>query len=84
MMAGYRLHGENKSMSVKSVRIRELANFEEIKFGEGSWRAIYLKIVSYLVGIFEQLGVFGKILSKGLYLMVNSLAFVSCYRLPGI
>jgi glycosyltransferase involved in cell wall biosynthesis len=83
-MAGYRLHGENKSMSVKSVRIKELANFEKIKFGEHSWRALYLRGISCIVGFFERLGTFGKVASRVLYLMVNSIAFISCYRLPGI
>jgi glycosyltransferase involved in cell wall biosynthesis len=83
-IAGYRLHGDNKSMSVRSSRIQELANFEERKFGDGSWRALYLKAISSLVRFLEKRGEFGRIASRMIYLLVNSLAFVSCYRLPGI
>jgi glycosyltransferase involved in cell wall biosynthesis len=83
-LAGYRLHGENKSTSVKSVRIRELADFEEIKFGAGCWRAIYLRAISSLIKFFEKRGEVGRVASRMTYLLVNSLAFISCYRLPGI
>lgn len=83
-VAGYRLHGENKSMSVKSSRIRELADFEEIKFGKGSLRAVYLRAIAVIVNLLEKCGTVGKLLSKTLYVAVNGLAYLSCYRIPGI
>lgn len=82
--AGYRLHGENKSMSVKSKRIIELAAFEKIKFGQKSVRGLYLTFIGKLIGLFEKLGLIGTILSKIVYFVVNSLSFLTCYRLPGI
>jgi glycosyltransferase involved in cell wall biosynthesis len=83
-VAGYRLHGDNKSMSVKSKRISELAEFEDIKFGVGSYRARYLRIIGYFVEKAEGYGKVGETFSRGLYLLVNGLAFLSFYRMPGI
>ena len=83
-VAGYRLHGDNKSMFVKSSRIRELAEFEKIKFGPKSLRAKYLKGVASLAAFFEKHGIVGQRINGALYRGVNSLAFISCYRLPGI
>lgn len=83
-VAGYRLHGENKSMWVKSKRIRELAAFEEIKFGANCFRSRYLSIIAWLVEKIERQGNATPHLLKSLYLMINSLAFLSFYRLPGI
>lgn len=83
-VAGYRLHGDNKSMSVKSKRIIELAAFEEIKFGNNCFRSSYLLWISYLVKKLEKIGSFGEKLTKFIYLIVNSLAFISFYRLPSI
>lgn len=83
-VAGYRLHGDNKSMSVKSSRIMELATFEELKFGQKSLRAYYLRLIGQLVNALESRGSIGNRISKYLYVLVNSLAFLTCYRLPGI
>lgn len=83
-LAGYRLHGDNKSMSVKSKRIMELADFESIKFGKSSWRGFYLRVVGRLVRLFENFGRLGQIVTKGIYFIVNCLAFISCYRFPSI
>lgn len=83
-IAGYRLHGDNKSMFVKSSRISELAAFEELKFGEKSTRAKYLRGVAKLASVFEHRGSFGQKLNNCLYTIVNSIAFISCYRLPSI
>lgn len=82
--AGYRLHGENKSMSVKSKRVFELAAFEELKFGNGSFRARYLKILATLISKLETMGSLGKRLTHAIYLFNNSLSFLSFYRIPGI
>jgi len=83
-IAGYRLHGENKSMFVKSSRITELASFEELKFGQKSLRAKYLKGIAKLAAVFEHWGKKGQILNYWLYTVVNGVAFISCYRLPSI
>ena len=83
-VAGYRLHGQNKSMWVKSARIRELADFEVVKFGKNSLRAFYLRGIASLVNLFERMGRLGLYCSKGLYLLVNGLAYLTCYRLPSI
>lgn len=83
-VAGYRLHGENKSMSVKSKRIIELAAFERIKFGRNSIRGLYLAFIGKLIGLFEKLGLIGTMLSKIVYFVVNSLSFLTFYRLPSI
>jgi glycosyltransferase involved in cell wall biosynthesis len=83
-VAGYRLHGDNKSMTVRSGRIIELAAFEKIKFGKGSMRAHYLSLIGKLVKNLESLGSIGTKITRFIYLVVNSLAFITCYRLPSI
>jgi len=76
--AGYRLHGTNKSISVREDRIRELADLERIKFGGGSLRARYLEGVASVVAHTGQVG------RRVIYTFVNSLSFLSCYSLPSI
>lgn len=76
--AGYRLHGANKSTSVREDRIRELADMERIKFGESSFRARYLE------GVASAVAHAGEVERGGIYKFVNSLSFLSCYRLPSI
>lgn len=83
-VAGHRLHGDNKSLQISSDRINDLVKFEEIRFGTFSYRVIYLKSIASLVGIFSKIPIFGKIFCRTLYIIVNSLSFISCYRLPGI
>lgn len=83
-VAGYRLHGDNKSMTVRAGRIMELAMFEQIKFGQHSFRVYYLKLISVLIKGLEKTGYIGTKLSKIIYMIVNALAFISCYRLPSI
>ena len=83
-LAGYRLHGDNKSMSVRTGRIIELAAFEKIKFGEGSARAYYLNLIGKVIKTLDKFGTIGVKISKLVYLVVNSLAYITCYRLPSI
>jgi glycosyltransferase involved in cell wall biosynthesis len=83
-VAGYRLHGKNKSMLVKSARIKELAAFEAVKFGSPSFRQNYLQGVAEIVKVFETWGKTGSYFSKALYIIVNGLAYLTIYRLPGI
>lgn len=83
-VAGYRLHGDNKSMTVRAGRIMELADFEKIKFGQRSIRSYYLSFIGKLVKKLESCGSIGAKISKIIYLAVNGLAFLTCYRLPSI
>lgn len=77
-VAGYRLHDANKSTSVREDRIRELADFERIKFGDRSLRARLLDGVATVVAYTNETA------HQAVYYSINSLAFLSCYRLPGI
>ena len=83
-IAGYRLHGENKSLTIRPERIDELASFEAMKFSKGSLRVVYLRTIAALMRGCEKLGAIGNPLKKGLYLVVNSLAYLTIYRLPSI
>jgi glycosyltransferase involved in cell wall biosynthesis len=83
-VAGYRLHGANKSMTVRPARIKELAEFERIKFGTHSLRGRYLDIVATAARLLGHVPAAGQWLQRLLYLAVNSAAFASVYRLPGI
>ena len=83
-IAGYRMHGENKSAFVKSDRIRELASFEELKFGPNSFRSIYLRVIAGIIGLLEKLGSFGVPPTRLIYIIVNSLSYITIYRLPSI
>lgn len=83
-VAGHRLHGSNKSLQVNSARIKELAKFEEIKFGPYSYRALYLHIIAAIISIFTKIPIVGALLNRLVYLCVNSLSFISFYRLPNM
>jgi glycosyltransferase involved in cell wall biosynthesis len=83
-VAGYRLHGDNKSMTIRPARIRELAEFERLKFGADSWRGTYLDAVGAAAAAFGRVPAVGAALQRALYLVVNSLSFATVYRLPGI
>jgi hypothetical protein len=83
-VAGYRLHGSNKSMTVRSARIFELAEFERLKFGRRSLRGLYLDAMGRFAKVCERYPAIGRPLIKLVYLSVNSVSFLSFYRLPGI
>jgi hypothetical protein len=83
-LAAYRLHGANKSVTVRSARIMELASFERLKFGERSFRSRYLSVVGRVAAWCESHPKIGERLSRLLYGLVNTASFVSFYRLPGI
>lgn len=83
-VAGYRMHGDNKSAQVRSCRIKELACFEGIKFGAHSFRVRYLVVIAAIVQVLEGRGLIGTFCRKLVYRIVNSLAFASVYRLPSI
>lgn len=83
-VAGHRLHGANKSLRINSERIKEIAKFEELKFGTWSLRAMYVHLISLIVLVFNKIPIVGGVLSRIVYLCVNSVSFLSCYRIPGI
>jgi len=83
-LAGYRLHGENKSLTIRSERIDELASFEAIKFSKSSFRVKYLHSIAAMMRGCEKLGGMSQALKKFIYLVVNSLAYLTVYRLPSI
>jgi glycosyltransferase involved in cell wall biosynthesis len=83
-VAGYRLHGNNKSMTVRANRIHELAKFEGIKFGVGSFREKYLNIIAVLIGNLQKRRLIGNFFTKFVYYFVNGLSYLTFYRLPGI
>ncbi len=83
-VAGHRLHGANKSLRINSERIRELARFEEIKFGARSFRAMYLYLISGVVSVFDKIPLVGRLLNRGVYVCVNSISFITFYRIPSI
>jgi glycosyltransferase involved in cell wall biosynthesis len=83
-IAGHRLHDINKSLQIIPERIDELARFEQLKFGSLSYRYFYLKLVGTMVGIFRKIPVIGTTLCRCVYLVVNSLSFITFYRLPNM
>lgn len=83
-VAGYRLHGSNKSLTIRPERVDELVRFEAIKFSENSYRTRYLHAVSVLIHQCEKLGSLAGLAKRSIYLLVNGLAFITIYRLPSI
>ena len=83
-IAGMRAHPMNKSIRVIPARINEIAALEAFKYGEGTWRSRYVSAVGVAVGLMGRIPVVGDRLRRLVYLVVNSLAYASFYRLPGI
>ena len=83
-VAGHRLHGDNKSLEVRCERIREISKFEGVKFGEWGFRSVYIYMISFIVMIFDKIPFAGKYLNLFVYVIVNSISFLSFYRIPGI
>lgn len=83
-VAGYRLHGLNKSVQIIPERIFELARFEQFKFGSLSVRPNYLRLIGIIAVILNHLPIGGKFLCRLLYKTVNTISFLTVYRLPGI
>lgn len=83
-VAGHRLHGSNKSLQICPERINELAELERLKFGSMSYRVFYLRFISGFVAFFSKIPFFGKLINKVIYLVVNSISFISFYRIPSI
>ena len=84
VVAGYRLHEDNKSVTVRPVRILELAKFEQYKFGRFSIRSSYLLLVYGLVEIVTRIPFAGRHLARAIYVIVNSFSFMTAYRFPSI
>jgi glycosyltransferase involved in cell wall biosynthesis len=83
-IVGHRLHGVNKSLQINHERIMELAQFERLKFGRYSCRAAYLLFIAVIVYGLDKIPFFNKALKKIVYCFVNSLSFISFYRIPSI
>ena len=83
-VAGYRIHGGNKSVAISYKRILDIIDFETIKFGPTSPRVIYLRGIAANVRALERMGSPGAVALQMLYRLVNSASFLSVYRLPSI
>lgn len=83
-IAGYRLHGSNLSLGVKAERVEELYQLSSKIFGR-RFRTYYLSFVVFLIGIADKLPVYiGKKIKRTIYFVVNSLSYITVYRLPSI
>jgi glycosyltransferase involved in cell wall biosynthesis len=84
-ISGYRWHGANLSSGVKSERVKDIAKLNLLLFGRG-FRYFYLCYLSSLIQGIEFLA--PKFLSSRInliiYVMNNSLSFISFYRIPSI
>ena len=83
-VAGIRAHAGNKSTQIISERVSELARLESLKYGRGHWRSGYLHVISFLVATVGSIPLVGPLVRRAIYLTVNSLAYLSFYRLPGM
>lgn len=84
IVAGYRLHEENKSLTVRPERVLELVKFEQFKFGDRSLRFGYLIMIYWLLKIVIRIPALGRFFARLIYFVVNSISFLTAYRLPGI
>jgi glycosyltransferase involved in cell wall biosynthesis len=84
IIAGYRIHGANKSVQIIPQRVEELARFEQMKFGAQSFRARYLMGVGQMLALAASIPLLGTHLRKLVRIGVNGLAFLTVYRLPSI
>jgi glycosyltransferase involved in cell wall biosynthesis len=84
IVAGYRLHGANKSAGVSWKRIAEMAAFEDARFGSGSLRGRYMRRVSNWAQSTDRLHWGGATARRCLRFAINAASFATCYRLPGI
>lgn len=83
-IAGYRLHGGNKSAGIRADRVEELARFEAFKFGDGSLRAAYLRRLAKLLRAADRAPLVARPLKRAVYGAANALSYASAYRIPGI
>ena len=83
-ICGYRWHNFNKSGDISYKRVIELSNFEILKFGEYSYRVIYLKIIAKLLLKIEQKSYLPNYFKIVVRLFVNSFSFLTVYRFPNI
>jgi len=83
-IAGYRLHGSNLSHGVKSERVEEIRLLNRKIFGKG-FRASYLSFVVFLITLADHFPLYmSKKMKRLIYLLVNSLSYITIYRWPSI
>lgn len=83
-VCGYRLHGENKSLTIRPRRIAELCCLESFKYHPWHYRVLFLRIVSVSMAIFDAIPIVGQPLCQGIRMSVNTFAFLTCYRFPSV
>lgn len=83
-IAGHRLHGRNKSLNICFDRVKELVEFERLKFGRSHPRVVYLCLISSVIFLLDRLPLVGPYFKRFIYLIVNSASFITAYRLPSI
>lgn len=83
-IVGNRLHGANKSLGVRPARVRELAMFERHKWGAESARGTYLDVVGSMAEWSERLPYGQRLAKRALYVGVNTISYLTVFRLPSI
>lgn len=84
-IAGYRLHGNNKSVGVNIDRVREIRLLQLRFFGVNSYRVYYLSAIINLIRFLLYLPSFvGVPILKLLYSIINTLSYLTLFRLPAI
>lgn len=81
-ISGYRWHESNKSGELSSNRLTDIINFEKLKFGKNSPRVIVLYFVYIVFKLIDKIQFYPIFFKKNIRRIVNSLSFLSFYRLP--
>lgn len=83
-VSGYRWHNNNKSATISSKRVVELLNFEKLKFGNYSYRVLYLKLILLLFYLVEKILFIPNKIKNIIRILVNAISYLTFYRLPSI
>jgi len=84
LVSGYRIHGGNKSCSVSPMRVREISVIKRRYHGAASLSYICSLFNYCLVQLLLLFPFVGAMLANAARLLVNSISFVTFYRIPGI
>lgn len=82
-IAGYRLHGENLSLNVPSLRVAELGQLYSNALGRPV-AGLYLSLMASLFKILDRVPFIGIYFKRILRLLNNALSFLTVYRVPSI